>query len=220
MAERVRRSSSRTKAKAIPTRASSGYGRNWSTKTPVRAPKVGENQMVQAGPDQGRSSSTQAPKAKAAISGKITSLVPKSSEAATMTGGRTDCQVEVVAIERPPDRDLFADDAAWKESCAVKANALRQSLNKARELLLEAGLSASAVTTKFVESCRSPLRESRECSINTSIALEVLRLAEEGGFGTVVVGRRGVSRQEEFLFGSVSSKIIHAAKDLAVWVVA
>jgi len=139
---------------------------------------------------------------------------------ATMTGGRTDCQVEVVAIERPPDRDLFADDAAWKESCAVKANALRQSLNKARELLLEAGLSASAVTTKFVESCRSPLRESRECSINTSIALEVLRLAEEGGFGTVVVGRRGVSRQEEFLFGSVSSKIIHAAKDLAVWVVA
>lgn len=142
------------------------------------------------------------------------------SYTAAMAGCRSDCQVEVVAIERPPDRDLFADDVSWKESCAVKAEALRQSLGRARRLLVEAGLPESAVTTRFVESCRSPLRESRECSINTSIALEVLRLAEEGGFGTVVVGRRGVSRQEEFLFGSVSSKIIHAAKGLAVWVVA
>lgn len=139
---------------------------------------------------------------------------------ASMTGCRSDCQVEVVAIERPPDRDLFADDAAWKESCSIKATALRQSLDAARDMLLQAGLAKTAVNTRFVESCRSPLRESRECSINTSIALEVLRLAEEGGFGTVVVGRRGVSRQEEFLFGSVSSKIIHAAKDLAIWVVA
>jgi nucleotide-binding universal stress UspA family protein len=139
---------------------------------------------------------------------------------AAMSGCRLDCQVDVVAIERPPDRDLFADDTAWKESCAVKATTLRQSLDAARALLLRSGLPEAAVTTRFVESCRSPLRESRECSINTSIALEVLRLAEEGGFGTVVVGRRGVSRQEEFLFGSVSSKIIHAAKDLVVWVVA
>lgn len=139
---------------------------------------------------------------------------------AAMIGPRPDCQVAVVAIERPPDRDLYPDDATWKEHCAVKATALRQSLDKARDVLLASGMPAKAVTTRFVESCRSPLRESRECSINTSIALEVLHLAAEGGFGTVVVGRRGVSRQEEFLFGSVSSKIIHAAKDLAVWVVA
>lgn len=139
---------------------------------------------------------------------------------ASIIGARTDCQVEVVAIERPPDRDLFPDDGTWRENCALKAAALRQSLEKAKELLLASGLPVAAVNTRFVESCRSPLRESRECSINTSIALEVLHLAEEGGFGTVVVGRRGVSRQEEFLFGSVSSKIIHAAKGLAVWVVA
>jgi nucleotide-binding universal stress UspA family protein len=139
---------------------------------------------------------------------------------ASMLGSRADCQVEVVAIERPPDRDLFPDDIAWKENCAVKAAILRQSLEKARSMLLASGLAGPAVTTRFIESCRSPLRESRECSINTSIALEVLHLAEEGNFGTVVVGRRGVSRQEEFLFGSVSSKIIHAAKGLAVWVVA
>lgn len=128
--------------------------------------------------------------------------------------------VTVAAIERPPDRDLFADDASWKTECANRVAAIRGALGKARDMLVRSGLPESMVTTRFVESCRSPLREAMECSIGTSIALEVLRLAEEGDYGTVVVGRRGVSRQEEFLFGSVSTKIIQAAKGLAVWVVA
>jgi len=128
--------------------------------------------------------------------------------------------VTVAAIDRPPDRDLFPDDASWKTACAKRADAMRKALVEARSLLLGAGLPETAITTRFVESCRSPLRESLECSIGTSIALEILRLAEEDDFGTVVVGRRGVTRQEEFLFGSVSTKIIHAAKGLAVWVVA
>ncbi|KHK04140.1 universal stress protein [Desulfovibrio sp. TomC] len=132
-------------------------------------------------------------------------------------GGR---QVEVVAIERPPDRDLFADDAAWKAECAKRIETMQAALVQARDMLVAAGVAEAAVTTRFVESCRSPLRDAQECSIGTSIALEILRLATEGGFGTVVVGRRGVSKQEEFLFGSVSTKIIHAAKGLAVWVVA
>jgi nucleotide-binding universal stress UspA family protein len=129
-------------------------------------------------------------------------------------------QVDVVAIERPPDRDLYADDAAWKTECAKRVAAMHTSLDEARHLLTAAGVPEKAVSTRFVESCRSPLRDAHECSIGTSIALEILRLAEEGGYGTVVVGRRGVSKQEEFLFGSVSTKIIHAAKGLAVWVVA
>ena len=150
------------------------------------------------------------------------------------------CRVVVVTAGEGPSGSSFANpnDALGMQVCRTEAEAramVREVLDlaapgrvetrlvellAAESMLLGSGLAASAVTTRFVESCRSPLRESRECSINTSIALEVLHLAEEGGFGTVVVGRRGVSRQEEFLFGSVSSKIIHAAKDLAVWVVA
>lgn len=139
---------------------------------------------------------------------------------AAMVGAGSNRHVDVVAIERPADRDLFADDAAWKTECARRAEAMRASLGQARDMLLAAGVPEASVATRFVESCRSPLREAQECSIGTSIALEILRLAEEGGYGTVVVGRRGVSKQEEFLFGSVSTKIIHAAKGLAVWVVA
>ena len=45
--------------------------------------------------------------------------------------------------------------------------------------------------------------------------------AKEGRFGseTIVVGRKGVSRKEELLFGSVSNRIIHQAEDCTVWVV-
>jgi len=139
---------------------------------------------------------------------------------AAMVGPHGGRQVDVVAIERPADRDLFADDAAWKAECQRRNAAMRDALDQARAMLVAAGIPDDKVGTRFVESCRSPLREANECSIGTSIALEVLRLAEEGGYGTVVVGRRGVSKQEEFLFGSVSTKIIHAAKGLAVWVVA
>lgn len=139
---------------------------------------------------------------------------------AAMAGSGPQRLVTVAAIERPPDRDLFPDDASWKEECANRVTLTHQALADARDMLLATGLPPAWVETRFVESCRSPLRESRECSIGTSIALEILRLADEGDYGTVVVGRRGVSKQEEFLFGSVSTKIIQAAKGLAVWVVA
>jgi len=142
------------------------------------------------------------------------------SYTAAMVGSNPERRVTVAAIERPPDRDLFPDDASWKAQCATRVEAMRAALEEARGMLAAAGVPDASVSTRFVESCRSPLRESLECSIGTSIALEILRLAEEDGFGTVVVGRRGVSRQEEFLFGSVSTKIIQAAKGLAVWVVA
>ena len=37
--------------------------------------------------------------------------------------------------------------------------------------------------------------------------------------GTVVIGRRGISKKEEFIFGSTSNKILHSAKDCSIWVI-
>jgi len=74
MAERKSFSSIRINRKARPTMAGKECGASRTMRMPVTAPKVGENQMVQAGPCQGRSSMTQAPKARAAISGKMISL--------------------------------------------------------------------------------------------------------------------------------------------------
>lgn len=54
---------------------------------------------------------------------------------------------------------------------------------------------------------------------NATISDTILSLQKEGDYGTIVVGKRGISRSEEFLFGSISSALIHNGRDIAVWVV-
>ena len=51
------------------------------------------------------------------------------------------------------------------------------------------------------------------------VAQDILDEIAEGGYGTVVVGRRGLSMARRLLFGSVSDKIVRNAKDCTVWVV-
>ena len=52
-----------------------------------------------------------------------------------------------------------------------------------------------------------------------TVAEGILDYFEEGDFCTVVLGRRGISKAEEFLFGSVSQIVVSEAKGCAVWVV-
>jgi len=47
----------------------------------------------------------------------------------------------------------------------------------------------------------------------------IVREAEEGGYGAIVMGRRGLSRVEEFFMGRVSNKVIHGGKNHTVWVI-
>jgi nucleotide-binding universal stress UspA family protein len=47
----------------------------------------------------------------------------------------------------------------------------------------------------------------------------IIQYALKGEYGTIVVGRRGLSEVEEFPMGRVSNKVIHMARELAVWVV-
>lgn len=56
-------------------------------------------------------------------------------------------------------------------------------------------------------------------SVLYSPALAIFREARRGGYGTIVVGRRGISRTEEFIMGSVSSQVLQLAEEIAVWVV-
>jgi len=52
-----------------------------------------------------------------------------------------------------------------------------------------------------------------------SRAADILREAERGGYGTIVLGRRGLSTAPEFLMGGVTNKILSRAKGFAVWLV-
>lgn len=142
--------------------------------------------------------------------------------AGVMVGDSRDVHIKLLCIERFPDRDLFPDERSWKKRCAEHREELQQFLVEARATLEANGIDPANISERYVVSCSSPFadRAAVSCSHGTSIAQEILSVLKEEHFGTVVVGRRGVSKAEEFLFGSVSSKIIHHAKDCTVWVIA
>ena len=59
------------------------------------------------------------------------------------------------------------------------------------------------------------------CQISSqqSISATILDLQTREHYGTIVVGKRGISKAEEFLFGSISNALIHNGRDIAVWVI-
>lgn len=47
----------------------------------------------------------------------------------------------------------------------------------------------------------------------------IVEEAVAGDYGTIVVGRKGLSRVQEFFMGRVSNKVIHAGREFTVWMV-
>jgi nucleotide-binding universal stress UspA family protein len=72
--------------------------------------------------------------------------------------------------------------------------------------LEKAGLKSDLITMKTVT--KMPSR-----------AKAIVEEAKKDGYGTIVLGRRGLSRVEEFFMGRVSNKVMQLAKEMAVWVV-
>ena len=52
-----------------------------------------------------------------------------------------------------------------------------------------------------------------------SRAADILATAREGNYGTIIMGRRGISAVREFIMGRVTTKVLNGAEGLAVWVV-
>ncbi len=131
----------------------------------------------------------------------------------------SDCEIKILYVERLPDKDLFPDDELWKEQCKLNEHEILEKLKIARKNLVNMGVCKDELSVEYFASCKSPFHETDICSTGRSIGMDILRIREEGGYETIVIGRRGVSKAEEFLFGSVSTKIVQSAIDCTVWVV-
>jgi nucleotide-binding universal stress UspA family protein len=139
---------------------------------------------------------------------------------ARVVGATPGFRVILLTLERPPERDLFKDDDSHRQACEARERGMLAAQDEIKHILTQGGVPAASIDAHYVASCKSPMAEGAEkCGLGQSIALEILGYAKEQGCGTVVVGRRGVSKAEEFLFGSVSSKIVHSAKNCTVWVI-
>jgi nucleotide-binding universal stress UspA family protein len=99
--------------------------------------------------------------------------------------------------------NLSSLDASAQEKHKIK---MEPYLDKMSNLLLEAGIPAQRIKRKICWRC-------------ADIAKSILSEAEKGGYGTIVMGRRGISKTQEFFMGSISTKVIQLAGSKAVWIV-
>lgn len=121
--------------------------------------------------------------------------------------GLTGFHITITTIIPQPPEDYFitaSEKTDWIESQNDTATRI---LEEYRQIFIQADFREEDVRSHLVM---------REC---TSLAECILDERKKLACGTVVIGRRGISRKEEFMFGSTSSKILHTAKDCTVWVI-
>jgi nucleotide-binding universal stress UspA family protein len=106
--------------------------------------------------------------------------------------------VPLEALEEAPDLEEF-----WKNKAGQQ---IAPYMKKAKKMLLDAGLSEDQIATKVTDGSRS-------------VADDILKEARENGFGTIVLGRRGLSKIKELFMGSVTSKVLLNSSSLTLWIV-
>jgi nucleotide-binding universal stress UspA family protein len=84
--------------------------------------------------------------------------------------------------------------------------AAKKFLNNAVDRLGRNGIMQDQVTTEVKISLTNP-------------AAEILNIARTGMFDALVLGRRGVSKLEELIMGSVSTSMFEKCHDVPIWVV-
>lgn len=118
-----------------------------------------------------------------------------------------DVFITILSIIPEPSEDYFTTETAREQWRSDKAAEMNKVLAGYREILIGAGFSDSQVQTRLII---------RQCE---SIADAILEEQDKLHSCLVVVGRRGISHKEEFIFGSTSSRILHHARNCAVLVV-
>ena len=83
---------------------------------------------------------------------------------------------------------------------------IRTSLEKARKILINSGFKANRLSTKIITGV-------------SSRADAIVREAKQEDYGTIVLGRRGITRVREFFIGRVTNKVIHLGRDRTVWII-
>ena len=122
-------------------------------------------------------------------------------------GGFRGFRATVLSIIAAPDRDVFDSDGDKQKWIADKRESLLVLLERYRHILIQSGFPKTKIRTELVVADGRP------------VSSVILEKQKEIRSCALVVGRRGISKSEEFLFGSVSNTLIHSANNCSVWVI-
>jgi len=126
---------------------------------------------------------------------------------ADIIGGFPGFQITLLSIIQEPEKDFFGSEEEHTAWIREKQEAAARMLENYRHLMVHAGFPPEKVRT---QSCLGNERSFAEAILDTRCDLSCC---------TVVVGRHHKTKNEEFLFGSTSTKLIREARNCAVWVV-
>jgi nucleotide-binding universal stress UspA family protein len=87
---------------------------------------------------------------------------------------------------------------------------ISQIFSQAKKILSGFGLDEQSIQTQFqADTSQTEKKASRQ----------ILAAAAQGKFGTLILGRKGVTRAREFRLGSVCLRTVSEAENCAVWAV-
>lgn len=96
--------------------------------------------------------------------------------------------------------------ASTRESIGEAEVRIGRFFEEAKEHLMAAGIRPTQISTQVVTNVPSR-------------SAAILEEARKGGYGTIVAGRRGLSKVQEFFMGRVTNKLIQMGEGLAIWVI-
>jgi len=124
-----------------------------------------------------------------------------------LLAGVTGFKFLILHVISQPEEDYFptsAEKENWLSKFQLKVDDM---LEDYRQILIREGFDPNDIS---VRSTLGYCPSLSEC---------ILAEQDKTQYSTIVVGRQGLSRSEEFLFGSISSKIVTHARNCTVWVV-
>ena len=116
-------------------------------------------------------------------------------------------QVTLLHIILEPEATFFRNNDERTKWLASQREEARKVMGEYKNILTDAGFPEDKINVR-IDSMRA-----------SSVADCIIKEQEEMKCCTIVIGRRGISKKEEFIFGSTSNKIIHEARKCAVLVI-
>lgn len=106
-----------------------------------------------------------------------------------------------------------AEDRKEMEALSVSENQVQTAekqiagaFEESKQRLVASGIDPAAISTKIVTGARSR-------------AETIVAEGRQGDFGTVIMGRRGLTRPRDFFLGRVTNKVIYLAREKSVWII-
>lgn len=112
-----------------------------------------------------------------------------------------------------PDRDrqmaeeMQKRQRKWQEE--IRETTEKEIFTPAKQVLEKRGVQAPLSTIETKVATHS----------HPDVALAIIEETKAGGYGTIVLGKRGRSMIKEFLLGGTTCKVIHHIQGCAIWVV-